>query len=1454
MAGPEGAKVVNGEVSFQQSGYNTTITASDKAIINYSSFDIAKPEIVEFIQPSSQASVLNRINSAMPTNIEGTLLANGRVFFVNPAGVYIGEGARINVNQLVASGLNISDADFINGRMNFVGGDGTVTNRGDIIAEKAYLIGKHVVNSGNISCPGGYVVMAAGERVFLHEQDSDILVEFDHSTFSEPSIVKEDGPSVLNEGTVTATGGRITLAAGDIYSQAISNIDLLAESIEIVNTGQVSNTGTIEARNETASGGSVIVKADEVINSGTIDVTGSEGGEVTIEATERLGQLGIIHADGTTGNGGNVELRADDVVALSADSLTTANAGTNGDGGEVVVYSPDTALFHDGAKIEAKGGTESGDGGFIEVSGKKHIEVFGQVNASAEAGEPGTFLIDPINITIRDSVGAMDPGLDGTFTPSCNASTISDDAIEEWLNNGVNVEINASYDDTKRGNITQEAEAPIDKTSGGDATIKLVAHDITLDGGIISESGKLGVILDADGDVILRADITTNGGDFASFGEEFHNMDGSISTDGGTISIEHTGNVAVYGIYADSGSVSIEAGGGLTQSEPDEYVDITGSEISLTVRNGTIGPIEVSASEELNATILEGEGDIIISSGSGKDRWDLPIGYINAGTGNIILEASAIRDAVDDSDRPRDSLQGQEADVVDIVGNTVELTATESGIGTPLFVFNNRGKLIQEKDGVLEIMAGGELTANSNGDPSGDSKSNPDILISSVGDLLLGNICSKGIIDIKATGGITVAGGEGVKIEAKTNINLHAGENGTGDLSFQPEATLHAPEIVLRAGDGYHVPDDDAVHREAKIDGIEYLELDYDYTSILPDTELSLTIRQDASIDDTPSQIELQPDEARRVDLILQSDDGHITCTTADEWSSVQATAFNGIMLKGAGDITTNELWTNKGNIILHSTGGDLIVNGNINAYGLNKPPGGGVELLADSGRIYSGDSGTLNVSITGYSNDLGEEDPMGVKLPGGTGRAGIVIVSRDSLHLGPEAELKTYRECNVDEAIRSYKDDRDGVYFMSGPPGYARAGDPFDVSVYLASTGRDVIVDSEVSIYDNRGGAMVVDAKEKISFGNVFAEHWVYFGFPRLEVVSRSTQTLDQAARYETLPGAEEILDGRMPTWIVNVTGDFDASNIDPQQDNTEFVWSKYVLRGKTPGQVLAFADVFAEPSEEWRNFPRGFKDEAMLGFIDIVKEKIEHQTSEQIPNVPPAPLPDKEPQPGEIKNNIEQKPLPVKVTTEKGVFPAYPEKPTDLQTGNIIETPEDALCVIKFSEDTDIIVEPNTSITIGDMAVSITFGKIWFLGKADPNRPFVITTPNGDIRITVAVKSPVCVIKDNASFTELGTSVKIGPVLFGELRVCSPGIPRPFEDKDVGSGRMAILKGKKLSHIEVSKDALEQTDAELKDRLNKAPQPDYQASKLGPWPFLTVRYTGDRFMSLYATGDILH
>jgi filamentous hemagglutinin family protein len=229
LAGPEGAQVVQGEVSFQQSGDNTVITASDQSIVNYNSFDIARPEVVEFVQPSSRASILNRILSAEPTAINGTLLANGRVFFVNPAGVIIGDGARINVSQLIASGLDLSNESFLSGQYEFAGGDGAVANYGDISADGVYLIGKEVINAGTIQCPEGYVLMASGDRVFLGQPGSDVIVEVGVLEPSDQTNPVVSG-QVINEGSVEAGGGTVILAAaGDVFSKPIvSNIGSLS--------------------------------------------------------------------------------------------------------------------------------------------------------------------------------------------------------------------------------------------------------------------------------------------------------------------------------------------------------------------------------------------------------------------------------------------------------------------------------------------------------------------------------------------------------------------------------------------------------------------------------------------------------------------------------------------------------------------------------------------------------------------------------------------------------------------------------------------------------------------------------------------------------------------------------------------------------------------------------------------------------------------------------------------------------------------------------------------------------------------------------------------------------------------------------------------------------------------------------------------------------------------------
>ena len=111
-----------------------------EAIMNWNNFDIGTNATVQFIQPGSTSAALNRIHDGSPTGIMGTLTANGRVFIINPAGVLFGQGSVVNVNQLVASSLNITDEDFLAGRYNFAGvGDGEIANYGSIEAVRGVV-------------------------------------------------------------------------------------------------------------------------------------------------------------------------------------------------------------------------------------------------------------------------------------------------------------------------------------------------------------------------------------------------------------------------------------------------------------------------------------------------------------------------------------------------------------------------------------------------------------------------------------------------------------------------------------------------------------------------------------------------------------------------------------------------------------------------------------------------------------------------------------------------------------------------------------------------------------------------------------------------------------------------------------------------------------------------------------------------------------------------------------------------------------------------------------------------------------------------------------------------------------------------------------------------------------------------------------------------------------------
>jgi filamentous hemagglutinin family protein len=111
---PSGGKVVAGSAVITQSGLQTNVNqSSQRAVVNWDSFNVGKDASVNFNQPNASAVTLNRVTGGSASVIDGAIRANGQVILVNPNGVTFGRGAEINAAGVVASTMNISDKDFM---------------------------------------------------------------------------------------------------------------------------------------------------------------------------------------------------------------------------------------------------------------------------------------------------------------------------------------------------------------------------------------------------------------------------------------------------------------------------------------------------------------------------------------------------------------------------------------------------------------------------------------------------------------------------------------------------------------------------------------------------------------------------------------------------------------------------------------------------------------------------------------------------------------------------------------------------------------------------------------------------------------------------------------------------------------------------------------------------------------------------------------------------------------------------------------------------------------------------------------------------------------------------------------------------------------------------------------------------------------------------------------------
>jgi hypothetical protein len=93
---------------------------------------------------------------------------------------------------------------------------------------------------------------------------------------------------------------------------------------------------------------------------------------------------------------------------VSQDSVIAADGLVDGNGGRVIAWADNATEFYGSASV--RGGSNAGNGGFVEVSGKENLAFDGTADLSAENGSFGTLLLDPTNITIV--AGATGDGTD----------------------------------------------------------------------------------------------------------------------------------------------------------------------------------------------------------------------------------------------------------------------------------------------------------------------------------------------------------------------------------------------------------------------------------------------------------------------------------------------------------------------------------------------------------------------------------------------------------------------------------------------------------------------------------------------------------------------------------------------------------------------------------------------------------------------------------------------------------------------------------------------------------------------------------------------------------------------------------------------------------------------------------------------------------------------------------
>ncbi|MBV9757472.1 MAG: filamentous hemagglutinin N-terminal domain-containing protein, partial [Alphaproteobacteria bacterium] len=810
-AQPQGGSVVAGQASIAQTPTTTTITqSSQRAAINWTSFNVGRNETVDFQQPSASAWTLNRVTGPDPSQIAGRIDANGNIVLTNGAGVVFYRGSEVNAGSVVVSAPGITNRNFMARRMVFdqaPNPGARIVNAGKITVKQtglAALVAPQVANRGEITAKFGHVVLA-GARTDTLDMYGDGLFAFDVTGAVRQIPHGPDGKPlpalVTNTGLVRADG---------------STVELTARAVDGFVQDLVDAKGRIRANTAGGQTGNIVVEGTggSIKVAGDVSATGArpsqQGGEIELDASRSVvvGRHAEVDASGGAGGGtvaaGTTLARAAGGPAVAAThtaagvlikhgATIAADATELGSGGKVAVLSRRATAMR--GTITARGGAAGGNGGTVEVSGKRDFALTGSVNVENRGrGQPGTILLDPTDLTIVNGDGTSDSFVNnGTllFNQGPAQAQVGNALLDQLAGNIVlqatnNLNVNASFS----GTSTVDLRAGHLLTLASGTTI--TADDVILHGGEnFSTGGATG-----NGGVVINATALIQA--FGSFGVSGH---GTIELAAGSLGIQENGTLE------SSNAIVLVATGGNMQLGANSFLSTNVLDVStigsgnvrqagtntalisvgtLDSSQGLAGNVDLTSTRNRIQTLgnfVDSAGSIAVTSAEvleGAGLLDLDVtGTVSSPTGLTF-----------------DSLGPLTVSGI-LTAPTISLTATQNGTFEPGDIHQTGGSiaaansLIMNADGSIAQSNGAVIIAGTLSGSTGNSLVGGETggtVLNSAGNQIgnVGNFSSVGGFTLADTGTLTLSGSlsdaSGIALTTTGAIQQTAGAIATGGL------------------------------------------------------------------------------------------------------------------------------------------------------------------------------------------------------------------------------------------------------------------------------------------------------------------------------------------------------------------------------------------------------------------------------------------------------------------------------------------------------------------------------------------------------------------------------------------------------------------------------------------------------------------------------------------------